>query len=332
MFSHITQFANPELLWLLVVIPVMIAWRIWRGSRSETALRHSSIDVFAKHPRGWRVRLRHGTFAMRMVSCALIIIAVARPQSSAGGENVWREGIDITMVLDISGSMLAEDFKPNRLEAAKNVAEEFIRGREHDRIGLVIFAGESFTQSPLTTDFNVLIDLLHKVKANYLVDGTAVGEGIANAVNRMRTSVAKSRVMILLTDGVNNRGAIDPVTAANIAADYGIRIYTIGVGTRGVAPYPLQTTVGTVYQQMPVEIDEDMLREVARIGGGEYFRATNNQKLREIYQSIDRMEKTRIEVQEYRRHSELYRPFVTAGLGLLVLEILLAGFVFRKIP
>ncbi len=332
MFDRITQFANPELLWLLLVLPPMVAWYILRVPRRLASLRHPSIERVRDAGRSWRVRLRHVGFILRVALVAFIIIALARPQTSARGENVWREGIDITLVLDISGSMLAEDFRPNRLEAAKAVAEEFIRGRQNDRIGLVIFAGESFTQSPLTTDFNVLIDLLRKVKTDYLVDGTAVGEGIANAVNRMRTSSARSRVMIVLTDGVNNRGSIDPVTAANLAADYGIRIYTIGVGTRGEAPYPVKTQLGTVYQQMPVEIDEDMLREVARIGSGEYFRATNNQKLRDIYDSIDRMEKTRIEVQEYRRSTELFRQYLLPALGLLVLEVLLSAFVFRKIP
>lgn len=332
MFDQITQFANPEFLWLLLLIPLLTAWYIWKQQKLTAAMRHSSLRIVSQLPAGWRVRLRHLPFALRMIALALILIAFARPQSSARGEKVFREGIDITVVLDISGSMLAEDLRPNRLDAAKNVAEEFILGRMNDRIGLVIFAGESFTQCPLTTDYDVLIDLLHDVKTGYLEDGTAIGEGIANAVNRMKSSKSKSKVMILLTDGVNNMGSIDPATAAEIAQTFGIRIYTIGVGTRGMAPYPVQTPFGIQYQPMPVEIDEDMLRQVANITDGEYFRATSNQKLKEIYEQIDELERTKIEVTEFHRYTELFYDFVLLGLGLLLLELLLSAFVFRKIP
>ena len=332
MFEHITQFANPGYLWLLLGIPVLIAWQFWRARKGVTAIRHASLQLVDDLPRGWRVRLRHVPFLLRMVALAMLIVAFARPQTSARGENVFREGIDITMALDISGSMLAEDFRPNRLEAAKSVAVEFIKGRVSDRIGLVIFAGESFTQCPLTTDYDVLLDLLKKVKMGNLRDGTAIGEGIANAVNRMKTSKAKSKVMILLTDGVNNMGAIDPATAAEIAKTFGIRIYCIGVGTRGMAPYPVQTPFGIQYQPMPVEIDEDMLKQVSLSTGGQYFRATSNQKLRDIYTQIDAMERTKIEVQEFHRYTELFYPYVLSALGLIVLEFLLSGFVFRKIP
>ncbi len=332
MFDHITQFANPEFLWLLLLIPLIALWYIWKQRKLTAGMRHSSLRVFSQLPVGWRVRLRHLPFALRMIALALLLVAFARPQSSARGEKVFREGIDITIVLDISGSMLAEDLRPNRLDAAKNVAEEFIIGRLNDRIGLVIFAGESFTQCPLTTDYDVLIDLLHDVKTGYLEDGTAIGEGIANAVNRMKNSKSKSKVMILLTDGVNNMGSIDPATAAEIAQTFGIRIYTIGVGTRGMAPYPVQTPFGIQYQPMPVEIDEDMLRQVAGITDGQYFRATSNQKLKEIYEQIDQLERTKIEVTEFHRYTELFYEFVLLGLGLLVLELLLGAFVFRKIP
>jgi len=332
MFEHITQFANPALLWLLLVIPLLISWYIIRQGRMSASLRHSTLQPFSSLPVGLRVRLRHLPFALRMIALALLIVAFARPQSSARGERVFREGIDVTIVLDISGSMLAEDLRPNRLEAAKNVAEDFITARLNDRIGLVIFAGESFTQCPLTTDYTVLTDLLAKVETGYLQDGTAIGEGIANAVNRMKSSKSKSKVMILLTDGVNNMGSIDPATAAEIARTFGIRIYTIGVGTRGMAPYPVKTPFGIQYQPMPVEIDEEMLTQVASITDGSYFRATSNKKLKEIYEEIDALERTKIEVTEFHRYTELFYDFVLAALALLVIELLLSSFVFRKIP
>ncbi len=332
MFEQITQFANPAFLWLLLVIPLLAVWHFWKQGRLTASIRHSSIAVFDALPAGWRVRLRHLPFILRMLGLALLIVAFARPQSSARGEKVYREGIDITIVLDISGSMLAEDFRPNRLEAAKAVGEDFIRARVNDRIGLVIFAGESFTQCPLTTDYSVLIDLLRKVETGYLQDGTAIGEGIANAVNRMKDSKSKSKVMILLTDGVNNMGSIDPATAADIAQTFGVRIYTIGVGTRGMAPYPFKTAYGIQYQPVPVEIDEDMLRQVAQITGGEYFRATGNKKLKQIYEDIDKLERTKIEVTEFHRYTELFYDYVLAALAMLLLELGLSAFVFRKIP
>jgi Ca-activated chloride channel homolog len=332
MFEQVTQFANAKLLWLLLALPLLTAWYVWKQQRMTTAIKHSSLRLFNSLPSSWKVHARHLPFALRMLAIAALIVGFARPQTSARGEKVFREGIDITIALDISGSMLAEDFRPNRIEAAKNVAEDFIKGRTNDRIGLVIFAGESFTQCPLTTDYDVLRDLLKKVKTGYLHDGTAIGEGIANAVNRMKTSKAKSRVMIVLTDGINNMGSIDPATAAEIAATFGIRIYTIGVGTRGMAPYPVQTPFGIHYQPMPVEIDEPMLRQVASLTGGEYFRATDNRKLKDIYSKIDQMERTKVEVTEFHRYTELFYQYVLAGLLLLALEFALSGFVFRKIP
>ncbi len=332
MFGEQVKFANPELLWLLLLIPALVGWYIWKHGKGQTAVRHSSLAVLKTLPRGWRVRLRFLPFALRLLALALLIVAFARPQTSARGENVYREGIDITLVLDVSGSMLAEDFRPNRLDAAKKLAKEFIEERETDRIGLVIFAGESFTQCPLTTDYSVLLDLLAKVKMGVLQDGTAIGEGIGNAVNRMKTSKSKSKTMILLTDGINNMGSIDPATAAEIARTFGIRIYTIGVGTRGMAPYPVQTPFGIQYQNMKVEIDEDMLRQVAQITGGEYFRATGNERLRQIYKEIDKLEKTRIEVTEYRRYTELFYEYLLMAFGILAVELLISAFVFRKIP
>jgi Ca-activated chloride channel homolog len=332
MFDPVTQFANPELLWLLLLIPLLTAWHVWKQSALTATIRHSSLAAFEGLPGSWRVRLRFIPFALRMAALGFLIVAFARPQTSARGENVYREGIDITIALDISGSMLAEDFRPNRLEAAKKVGEDFILARESDRIGLVIFAGESFTQCPLTTDYTVLVDLLRKVKTGYLQDGTAIGEGIANAVNRMKDSKSKSKVMILLTDGVNNMGSIDPATAAEIARTFGIRVYTIGVGTRGMAPYPFKTVYGIQYQPVPVEIDEDMLRQVAQITGGQYFRATGNKKLVEIYDEIDKLERTKIEVTEFHRYTELFYDYLLAGLLLLISELALSWFVFRKIP
>ncbi len=332
MFEQITQFANPAFLWLLLLLPLLTAWYIWRQNRLSASLRHSSLAPLSDLPTGMRVRLRHIPFVLRMLALGLLIVAFARPQSSARGEKVYREGIDITIVLDISGSMLAEDFRPNRLEAAKKVGEDFILARVSDRIGLVIFAGESFTQCPLTTDYSVLVDLLRKVETGYLQDGTAIGEGIANAVNRMKDSKSKSKVMILLTDGVNNMGSIDPATAADIAQTFGIRIYTIGVGTRGTAPYPFKTPFGIQYQPVPVEIDEEMLTQVAQITDGKYFRATGNRRLKEIYEEIDKLERTKIEVTEFHRYTELFYDYVLAALALLLLEFALTSFVFRKIP
>jgi Ca-activated chloride channel family protein len=332
MFEAHTHFANPQLLWLLALIPALVAWQLLSERYRVASLRHSSLSLLDGVPSGFRVHLRHLPFALRMLALAALIVAFARPQSTARGENVYREGIDITLALDISGSMLAEDFRPNRIEAAKQVAQDFIEGRKSDRIGLVIFAGESFTQCPLTTDYSVLVDLLKKVKMGNLKDGTAIGEGIATAVNRMKTSKAKSKVMILLTDGVNNMGSIDPLTAAQIATTFGVRIYSIGVGTRGTAPYPMKTMFGTQYVQMPVEIDEDMLKQVSAATGGMYFRATGNQKLKDIYAEIDKLERTKIEVTEFHRYRELFPQYLVLGAALLLAELLLAAFVFRKIP
>jgi len=277
-------------------------------------------------------RLRHLPFILRLIVLAIVIIALARPQSTSKGQNVYSEGIDIVLALDISGSMLAEDFQPNRIEAAKNVAQDFIGGRTNDRIGLVIFSGESFTQCPLTVDYEVLKTLIKPLKSGMIEDGTAIGLGLANAVNRLRESKAKSKVIILLTDGVNNRGEIDPITAAEIAKSFGIRVYTVGVGTIGEAPYPVQTPFGIRYQMVPVEIDEKVLKQVAEMTDGKYFRATDNKKLRAIYQEIDQLEKTRIEVRSYRRYTELFYSFIFVALFLLIGDVGLSNTWLRKIP
>lgn len=325
-------FANPELLFLLLLVPGMAVWYYYRLQRKESDVRYSTLQPFAMVKYSMKERLRHLPFILRMLGVAFIIIALARPQSTSKGQNIYSEGIDIVLALDISGSMLAEDFQPNRIEAAKNVAQDFVSGRTNDRIGLVIFSGESFTQCPLTVDYDVLKELIRPLKSGMIEDGTAIGLGLANAVNRLRESKAKSKVIILLTDGVNNRGEIDPITAAQIAQSYDIRVYTVGVGTMGEAPYPVQTPFGVRYQMVPVEIDEKVLSQVAEMTDGKYFRATDNKKLRSIYQEIDRLEKTRIEVRSYRHYSELFYTLTFIALFLLVGDVVLSNTWLRKIP
>jgi Ca-activated chloride channel homolog len=310
----------------------MIAWYIFRGMKVQSSVTYSSINIFKDVPATFRERLRHIPFAVRLIAIGLLIIALARPQSFSSGENVTTEGIDIAMVLDISGSMLAEDFKPNRLEAAKNVIDNFVEGRISDRIGLVIFSREAFTQCPLTIDYGVLRNLLLDIRSGMIQDGTAIGNAIANGVNRLKESDAKSRIIILLTDGVNNAGEVDPISAAEIAKAFGIRIYTIGVGTRGEAPYPVQTPFGTRYQMVTVEIDEDMLTRIAGLTDGQYFRATNNTALAEIYEKIDKLEKTKIEITSYKNASEKYHSWLWGGIILLLVELGLSRTILRKLP
>src|SRR5664280_775074 len=283
-------FAEPFFLYLLVVIPAMVAFYIIKQQKVSASLRIPGLQSFATTGTTFRHYLRHVLFAFRTVAIALLILVLARPQKTDKFQDMSTEGIDIVLALDISGSMLAQDFRPNRIEAAKNVATEFISGRPYDRIGLVVFSGESFTQCPLTTDHAVLINLLREIQSGMIEDGTAIGMGLATAVNRIKDSKAKSKVIILLTDGVNNRGEIAPATAADIAKTFGIRVYTIGVGTQGNAPYPVQTPYGIQYQDMPVEIDEGILQEIATNTGGKYFRATDNDKLTQVYKEIDKLE------------------------------------------
>jgi len=325
-------FANPEYFFLLLFVPLLLYW-YWRKEKKQLVdLQISSISPFQLAPRSWRQRLRHLIAFFRILAFILLTVAIARPQSTSSGENVTTEGIDIVLATDISGSMLAEDLRPNRIEASKRVASDFINGRSTDRIALVIFAGESFTQCPLTLDHAVLLNLLKDVKSGMIEDGTAIGMGLATAVSRLKESKAKSRVIILLTDGVNNRGFIDPLTAAGITESFGIRVYTIGVGTIGTAPYPVQTPFGIQYQNVPVEIDEVLMKKIADQTGGQYFRATDNRKLKAIYDEIDRLEKTKIEVTQFRRHTEkFYSAASFAGLFLLI-ELLLALTIFRSVP
>jgi Ca-activated chloride channel family protein len=327
------DFAYPAFFYALVIIPVMIAWYLWRGRKSTSALKISGFENIDEQIGSSRIWLRHLLFIFRVVVVALLIIVLARPQSSNRWEQVTTEGIDIVMCLDVSGSMRAMDFRPNRLEASKNVGIEFVNARQDDRFGLVVFAGESFTQCPMTTDRAVVINFLKDIDFGVIEDGTAIGMGLATAVNRIKESKARSKVIILLTDGVNNAGDIGPVTAAEIAAGFQIRVYTIGVGTQGNAPIPVQDAFGrTVTRNMPVEIDEDVLRKIAETTDGSYFRATDNNKLREIYQQIDELEKTRLDVKQFSKKKEEYFPFLLAAMLLLLFEITLRYTIFRTIP
>jgi len=331
MFSNI-EFANSGFLYLLVLIPLLVAWYILRQGKNIPTLQVSGTDVFENTPRSIRHYLYHVMFALRMIALSLLIIALARPQSTLKRQNVSIEGIDIVLGLDISGSMLAQDLKPDRLEAAKKVSQDFFSGRPNDRIGLVVFAGEAFTQCPLTTDHVIMEDMLDDIKSGMIQDGTAIGDGLATAINRLKESQAVSKVVILLTDGQNNAGSIAPLSAAEIAKIYGIRIYTIGVGTMGYAPYPVQTPFGIQYQNMEVKIDEDLLRQVANMTDGKYFRATDNTRLKEVYQEIDQLEKSKIDVTEFRKKKEEYLSLAVIALILIALETISRLTLFRSIP
>ena len=315
-------FAEPYLLWLLLIVPAIIAFYILKQHRSSASLRMPGLQQFTGAGTTFRHYLRHVLFALRTIAVTFLIIALARPQATESFQDVSTEGIDIILTLDISGSMLARDFRPDRLDASKNVATEFITGRPYDRMGLVVFSGESFTQCPLTTDHAVLINLLREIQSGMIEDGTAIGMGLATAINRIKDSDSKSKVIILLTDGVNNRGEIAPSTAADIAKTYGIRVYTIGVGTQGVAPYPVQTPYGVQYQDMPVEIDEVILKDIAQKTGGQYFRATDNDKLVQVYKEIDKLEKSKIDVRQFSRKDERFLLPALIAFFILVLELL----------
>lgn len=330
MFEY--EFANPGYFWLLLLLVPMVLWYIFREKSSHADLQVSSLKAFKGMKHAGRIWMRHILFVLEILAIAFLIVALARPQSSNSWQTYTSEGIDIVLALDISGSMLARDFTPDRLEAAKEVATKFILERPQDKIGLVIFAGESFTQCPLTTDQAVLVNLLREVKSGMIEDGTAIGLGLANAVNRLKDSPAKSKVVILLTDGVNNRGAIAPATAAELARTYGIRVYTIGVGTYGEAPYPVQTPFGVQLQNVPVEIDEEVLQQIATLTGGQYFRATDNNKLKQIYEEIDQLEKSKIEVKHFSKKNEQYFLFGLLGMCLLIAQALLRYTLLRKIP
>ena len=326
-------FAHPLYFLLLLLLIPMIGWYIWKLRKSQASIQLSSIEGFSKAPNTLRIYLRHVPFILRIGAFTFLVIALARPQTTNKWSSTTTEGIDIVLSLDLSSSMLAMDLKPDRLEAAKEVAASFINGRPTDNIGLVVFAGESFTQCPLTTDHAVLLNLLKSVYCGMIEDRTAIGHGIATAVSRLKDSKAKSKVIILLTDGTNNAGEIAPLTAAEIAQAFGIRVYTIAVGTIGEAPYPYRQPSGSVrIMPMKVEIDEKVLTQIAQTTGGLYFRATNNKALKEIYDEIDLMEKTKMSVQEYSKKYEEYAFFAMIGLLLFLLELLLRYTLLKNIP
>lgn len=314
------EFAHPGFFWLFILIPLMVAFYIWREQKLQGTLNVSAVKGFSLPVKSIIPRMRHLTIVLRCLALVALIIALARPQSSLSWQNSTTEGIDIMIASDISGSMLAEDFQPNRLDAGKAIAIDFIKNRPDDRIGLVIFSGESFTQCPLTIDHDVLINLYQDIKYGMIDDGTAIGMGLATAVNRLKGSDAKSKVVILLTDGSNNMGSIPPLTAAEIAKQFGVRVYTVGIGTHGYAPVPVQTAMGIQYQKMLVDVDEGTLKKIAGITGGKYFRATDNETLKNIYEQIDKLEKAKIDVTRYHKKTELFLPFALIALLFLLLE------------
>jgi Ca-activated chloride channel homolog len=323
------EFAQPEFFWLLLCIPAMVGYYLWRAGQLQGTLGLSDTSGFPPASRRAHI-LRHYGIVLRSLALVALITALARPQSRFSWQNETTEGIDIMIASDISGSMLSEDFKPNRLEAGKNIAINFIRNRPSDLIGLVVFSGESFTQCPLTIDHDVLINLFHDIKNGMIDDGTAIGMGLATAVNRLKDSQAKSKVIILLTDGVNNMGSIPPITAAEIAKQFGVRVYTVGLGTNGSAPYPFRDQFGQKhYQMIPVEIDEGTLSQIASITGGKYFRARNNTELKEIYEQIDKLEKVKIAVTRYHKRTEHFLPFAIFALVVLSLEFILSNTIFK---
>jgi len=325
-------FRNPELLWLLVGVVLLFLGYLWRQNNWQASVRLSSIGQLKDAPVSWKYYLRHFPTLLRFLTIALIIIALARPQSSEDFTNKEVQGIDIVICTDISGSMRARDFRPNRLEAAKEVAAQFIESRPNDRIGLVIFSAESFTQCPLTTDHSVVSNLLAEIRSGMLEDGTAVGLGLATSVSRLKDSDARSKVVILLTDGVNNSGEVSPQTAGEIAREFGIRVYTVGVGTKGKAPMPVRTPFGEEYRPMDVEIDEETLTTIAQMTGGKYFRATNKNSLEDIYKEIDQLEKTRINTIEFSEKNDEFLPFLALAGFLFLIEIVLRYTVFRTVP
>ena len=326
-------FEYPNLLWLELLLIPLIALYVWRSLRGrEPAMTVSEAAQWDDHSGRLAAWARHLPFILRMVAIAAIIVAIARPRSSQNFEKVDTEGIDIVLTMDVSTSMLARDFKPDRIGAAKDIAMEFIASRPADRMGIVVFAGEIYTQAPLTTDRATLINLMKEVETGLIDDGTAIGNGLATAVARLKDSDAKSKVVILLTDGMNNCGEVAPQMAAEIAKTYDIRVYTIGVGAMGEAPYPFMTPWGVQVQNVKVEIDEDLLKQIAAETGGKYFRATNNTKLMEIYSEINQMEKTRTTVDSFPVYSERFMRFALIALFALLAELLLRFFIVRRIP
>jgi len=331
------EFANKEYLLLLLLLIPYLVWYLMYRKKSEPTMRMSDTFAFRYAPKSWRQRLLHVQPLLRILAFVMLVVAMARPQTQNSWKNKTIEGIDIMLAIDVSTSMLAEDLKPNRLEAAKQVAAEFISGRPDDNIGLSIFAGEAFTQCPMTTDHSSLLNLLQNVRTDIaqrglIEDGTAIGMGLANAVSRLKDSKAKSKVVILLTDGSNNRGDISPMTAAEIAKSLGIRVYTVGVGTNKVAPYPMVVAGGVQYVNIPVEIDVATLQNIARATDGDFYRATNTRELHSIYKEIDRLEKSKLNVKQFSKKYDVFQPFIAVAVIALLLEILLRITIFRRIP
>lgn len=328
-FDHI-YFAQPWMFLLFLILPVLVYFYVKQHTGKSASVR---ISTTAAHGlQNWKATFMHLPFILRMLCFSAIIIALANPQTQNQDQHAEGEGIDIVLCIDVSGSMTAQDFLPNRLEAAKKVALDFVGKRLTDRIGIVIFSGESFTQCPLTTDHNVLVAAIQNIRNGLLEDGTAIGSGLSTSVDRLRSSESKSKVVLLLTDGENNGGLIDPKTAKEIAKAFGVRVYTIGMGSDGYAPQPVNTELGVVVQQEKVTIDEKLLTEIATETGGKYFRAKNNEGLNEVYSNIDQMEKSKIEMITTIRYQDKYFPFAAAALFLLVLEMLLRYTVFRRFP
>ncbi|MFQ5965142.1 MAG: VWA domain-containing protein [Candidatus Scalinduaceae bacterium] len=321
---------------IIILIPLIIANYLLRKDSGN--LRFSSLGYFKKIKQGNSLKLRHALIALRIFVIVLLIVALARPQSGKAHSKIKTEGIDIVLALDVSGSMLAEDFelkgkRRNRLYVAKEVVEDFIKWRSNDRIGMVVFAGQAYTQCPLTPDYDTLLQFFEKVKVGMIEDGTAIGSAIGACVNRLKSSKAKSKVIILLTDGRNNKGEIDPLTAAELAKTFDIKIYTVGAGTKGLAPYPVKNILGqTVYRSLKIDIDDEGLTEIAEITGGRYFRATDTSSLKEVYRQIDNLEKTEMEIARYTEYNELFQYLAFPALGIFLFEVLLANTRFRKIP
>ena len=328
------EFAKPIFLWLFLLYIPLIVWYILKNKKSDAAIRISSVSAFSKWPTSYKVYLKHFLFVVRLAALGCVIIILCRPQTHDSWESSKTEGTDIVISLDVSTSMLARDFNPDRFEAAKEVASKFINGRESDNIGIVIFAGESFTLVPMTTDKAVLVNYIKEIKMGMLEDGTAIGDGLATAINRIKDGKAKSKSIILLTDGSNNTGVVAPLTAADIAAKYGIKVYTIGVGTTGSALFPVGVNVyGKVeYQQLPVVIDEATLKSIANKTGGKYFRATSKHVLKEIFSEIDKLEKTELDVRKYNQTEDNYMPWALLLLALLLIDIIARHTVLRNIP
>ena len=324
--------AQPHFLWLLLLLPFLIWYFVRQNRQRAVVFKISTTEGVKDFKQPWQIVWRPLLTVLRCIAFVMLVIALARPQKTNVSESIDSEGIDIVLSLDISGSMLAEDFKPNRLEAAQAQALKFVNARQTDRIGLVIFAGESFTQCPITIDHNVLKEQLSQIKSGVLQDGTAIGMGLATAVDRLRDARGKSRVVILMTDGVNNTGMVDPQTALEIAKAYKVRVYTIGIGSEGSAMSPVQTPFGIQKQMVPVQIDENLLKKIAKETGGNYYRATSNSKLESIYKEIDRLEKTKVEVNAYKHYAELFFPFAFVAILALLLEMILANTLFKRLP